>query len=153
MLHHDDRVDEGGDAVRAARTGEPGDRVVIVADAGRVDVAVSVDLCAADERDHTGGVMQPLVGLEADVPDIRPLHRTVRHQADVADTAGNLDRSAVHKAALDDQGAVGGVDAFCQRSADQRQAGSDDRDLSIADRFGDRNRLHFSIGIVGVVSH
>ena len=50
MLHHDDGVAVGGNAVGAAGTGEAGlglDIVAVAEDTGGVDVAVGIDLSAA----------------------------------------------------------------------------------------------------------
>ena len=156
VLHHDDGVAVGGDAVGAAGTGETGhglDVVALAVDAGGVDVAVGVDLGAADEGDQTVLVVQPLIGLEADEADVGPLHGAVSHEAVVTDGTGNLDGVAVHQAALNDGMAGGAHNSLGQRSADQGQTGTDDNDLVLLDVLGDGVSLHFLLRILGIISH
>ena len=73
MLHHDDGIAVSSDAVSAAGAGKAGHGLHIVAlavDAGRVHVAVGVDLGAADEGDEPVLVDRLLQG--RDFPRPRP---------------------------------------------------------------------------------
>ncbi|MPN25308.1 hypothetical protein SDC9_172716 [bioreactor metagenome] len=153
MLHHDDGVAVGGDAVGPAGPGEAGLGVVIVADAGGVHVAEGVDLRAADKGDEPVFTMKPLVGLKADEADVGPLHGAVGHKAVVAHAAGHLHGVAVHQAALHD-GVAGGADnPLGQRCADQRQTRSHNDNLVRLNVFGDGEGLHFLLGIICIIRH
>ena len=149
MLHHDDGVAVGGDAVGAAGAGEAGHGLHIVAlavDAGGVHVAVGVDLGAADEGNEAVLVVEPLVGLKADEADVGPLHGAVGHKAVVAHGAGDLHGGAVHQAALHDGMAGGANHPLGQGGADQRKAGAHDDDLVLFDVFGDGVSLTLLFG-------
>ena len=156
VLHHDDGVAVGSDAVGAAGTGETGlglDIVALAVDAGGVHVAVGIDLGAADEGNQTVGIVEPLVGLKADETDVGPLHGAVSHEAVVAHGAGHLNRIAVHQAALHDGMAGGANSPLGQGGADQRKAGAHDHDLVLLDVLSDGVSLHLLLSIIRIISH
>ena len=156
VLHHDDGVAVGGNAVGAAGTGETGGGLQVVAlaeNAGGVHVAVRVDLRAADEGDETILVVQPLVGLEADEADVGPLHGAVRHEAVVADGAGDLNGVAVHQTRLDDGVAAGADRALGKGRTDQRKTRTDDDDLVFLNILSNGIRLHFLFCVLRIIRH
>ena len=155
MLHHDDGVAVSSDAVSAAGAGKAGHGLHIVAlavDAGRVHVAVGVDLGAADEGDEPVLVVEPLVGLKADEADVGPLHGAVGHKAVVAHRAGHLHRGAVHQAALHDGVAGGANHPLGQGGADEGKSGAHDDDLILLDVLGDGVCLTLLLGDL-ILSH
>ncbi len=156
VLHHDDGVAVGGNAVGAAGTGETGGGLQVVAlaeDAGGVHVAVRVDLSAADEGNETILVVQPLVGLEADEADVGPLHGAVRHEAVITDGTGDLNGVAVHQAGLNDGVAAGADRALGEGRTDQGQTRTDDDDLVFLDVLSNGISLHFLLGILRIIRH
>ena len=126
---------------------------MVIAHGGGVDIAVRVNFSAADEGDHSVSVLEPLVGLEANVANRRPLHRAVRHEAAVTDRGGNLNGIAVDQAALNNECAAGGKYLLGNSCADERKTCSNNRDMIVGDRAGNRNCLHFFVGVIRVVSH
>ena len=103
MLDHDDCVVECSDRVRTTGTCETCLRIVVVTDTCGVYVTVRVDLSAADESNDTIIVVDPVVCLETDETDVRPLATAVSHETKVTYGTRNLDRVTVHKTGLYDK--------------------------------------------------
>ena len=156
MLHHDDGVAVGGDAVGAAGAGKPGlglDVVTLAVDTGGVHIAIGVDLGAADKGDEPVLVVEPLVGLKPDEAHVGPLDSAVSHKAVVTHRAGDLHRGTVHQPALHDGVAGGAYHPLGKGGADQWKTGAHNDDLVLFDVLGDGVSLHLLLGILGIISH
>lgn len=131
MLHHDDRIGIGCNAVCAARTSETGLRMMIVTNRGGVYVTIGVDLRTADESDETVFLMEVFVDFKTDETNVRPNGTAVSHESQVTNGTRYFNRGAVHEATFYDDVAVRSIDSLSNAGTDQGEPGPNGYDLTI----------------------
>ena len=142
--HHDRLTAGGGDLGRAAGARQAHLRVVVGADHGAVEVAVTVDLRGAQEAD-------------VDAPGLQPVAEDLGHRDDgvgglgqlaVADRERQVLRLRADRAALVDQHALRRVRRAGEVGGAARQTDADEADRPVVQAPRGRDRHHLVGGVV-----
>ena len=137
------RLREARDVGAAAAAGQAHGRPPPVADVGRVQVAVAVDLGAADEAEVDQPLLEQAHHLErARAPErARDVRRVAhRHQR----LGGRL---VAHDAVLEDAEGARGVRALGEGEGHERQPHADEDDVAVPDLAAGRDHHQLAVGV------